>query len=48
MFKHRSERFEKDAVLYEKRGNREKAEWAKEQSKENLKKAKEHRGEKGW
>ena len=48
MFKHRADRFEKEVDRYAKQGKTEKADWAKEQVKENRDKANTHKGENGW
>lgn len=48
MFKHRAERFGRQAEDYLKKGKTEKANWAKEQEKENRDKAEKYKGQKGW
>jgi len=48
MFNARADRFEEEAKRYAKKGDTEKANWAKKQAKENRKKAKKYKGDDGW
>lgn len=48
MFSHRAERMEREVERATKKGNSDKADWARGQVKENREKADKYKNDKGW